>query len=377
MSRDGRVQQRAPVLSGSDGTGRATECGATDFTRPPLEGVPAAWEDVLWVPCEHIHLARISLPLSSHAGRLKALPFAFEPLLAEPLDNVHVALGPALAGTDYVAAALSRQVMQAFAERAGKTAKLVPDVLMLPIPPPETWHAGEIARRVLVRTPDGAGFACSKEAFGAFHEAAGRPVCRLMFGSADELSGRLSAPALGWPIQAALLDLRQGDFSAGKKAEGSRARLQMQLAAATLATFTFALGAEAWILQGAADQQRARLSAELAARFPGLPQTEGAPETIERLSGGLNEAGDKELITILSAAAAALEPGGGTALQRAEFSARESRLTLSLETGSVEALYDYVGRLETAGLPASVENVEAIAGGAEGLVSISAMGGLP
>lgn len=377
MSQDGKVQQRAPVPGVSEGPGLVADSSMADFTLPPSDAPAAAMEGVLWVPSERVHLARVTLPLARHTGRLKALPFAFEPLLAEPLEDVHVALGPAIAGADYVAAALSRQTMQAYADRAGKAAKLVPDVFMLPVPPQETWNTGEIAQRVLVRTPDGAGFACSKEAFGDFYVAGGRPPCRLMFGSSDGLPGMMSEPVVAWPGQAALLDLRQGVFAAGRQAQKSRVVLQMQTAAAALAIFTFAIGAEVWVVQGAADRHSARLSADFAAKFPGLPATDGAPETIERLSAGITQANESGFVAVLSDAAAAFEPDGGLALQRAEFSARESRLVLSLEAGSVEGLYDYVGRLETGGLIASVENVETIPGGAEGLVSIPAAQGAP
>jgi general secretion pathway protein L len=377
MSQHGKVQQQAPVPGVAEGPHLISKSNAADFTVPPPDVPSAAMEGVLWVPSERVHIASVNLPLASHAGRLKALPYAIEPLLGEAPEDVHVALGPAVAGADYVAAALSFQTMQAYADRAGKTARLVPDVFMLPVPPPETWNAGEMAQRVLVRTPDGAGFACSKEAFGVFYEAAGRPVCHLMFGAPEGLPGMMSEPEASWTGQTTLLDLRQGAFAAGRQAQESRVVLQIQIAAAALAIFTFATAAEVWVVQGAADQQNERLSADLAAKFPGLPATDGALETIERLSAGLTQANESGFVAVLSIAATAFEPGGGMALQRAEFDARASRLVLSLEAGSVQGLYDYVGRLETSGLVASVENVEAIPGGAEGLVSISAAGGSP
>lgn len=377
MNKHGKVQQQAPVQGDPEGPRLISNSNAADFTVPPPDVPAAAIEGVVWVPSERVHLARVNLPLASHAGRLKALPYAIEPLLGEAPEEVHVALGPALTGADYVAAALSCQTMQAYADRAGTTARLVPDVFMLPVPPPETWNAGEIAQRVLVRTPDGAGFACSKEAFGVFYEAAGRPACHMMFGAPEGLPGMMSEPAAAWTGQDALLDLRQGAFAAGRQAQESRVFLQMQIAAAALAIFTFATAAEAWVVQGAADRHSARLSADLASKFPGLPATDGTPETIERLSAVRNQAKESGFIAVLSIAATAFEPGGEMALQRAEFDARASRLVLSLEAGSVEGLYDYVGRLETSGLVASVENVEAIPGGAEGLVSISAAGGSP
>ncbi len=377
MSKPGKVQRRAASPSVSAGSGGVSGPAEADFTQPPAE-MPAAYSDgILWVPSERVHLARINLPLARSAGRLKALPFAFEPLLGQPLEEMHVALGPEIGGADYVAAAISRQTMQTYADRAGKAARLVPDVFLLPVPPSGAWNAGEIDGRILVRTPDGAGFAASNRAFAAFHEAAGRPECRLMFGSPDGLPAMTRLGPETWPAQPAWLDLRQGTFAAGRQVEAARPVAQAQIAAAVLVLFTVALGAEAWTVSAAADRMSARLSASLAEKFPDAPEGADPAETIESISASFTQTNADGMIAVLSLASGAFDSIGGMALQRADFSAGEARLDLSLEAGSVEALYEYVSRLETEGLLASVANVEAIPGGAEGLVSISAGGGSP
>ncbi len=377
MGKPGKVQRRAASPSVSVGTGVDSGPTAADFTQPPPE-MPAAYsEGILWVPSERVHVARVNLPLAKSAGRLKALPFAFEPLLAQPLEEMHVALGPEIGGAHYVAAAISRQTMQTYADRAAKAARLVPDVFMLPVPPAETWNAGEIDGRILVRTPDGAGFAASNRVFAAFHEAAGRPECSLMFGSPDGLPAIMTGGAKTWPGQTSLVDLRQGIFAAGSEVEAGRPVVQAQIAAAVLVLFTLALGAEAWAISAAADRQSARLSAILAQKYPDVAAGAGPAETIESISASFTQTNADGMLAFLSLAAGAFDSGGGMALQRADFSAGEARLDLSLEAGSAEALYEYVSRLETEGLVASVANVEAIPGGAEGLVSISAGGGSP
>ena len=376
MNRQGKVQD-APGAAGISVDPRpVTEDPAAVFTPPP-EWLAADSAGVLWVPCEQVHLARVNLPLASPARRLKALPFALEPLLGEPLEGVHVALGPGIAGADFVAAAISRTALQRFADQAGKASKLVPDVFMLPIPEAGTWNVCEIGGRILVRTPDGAGFATSCAAFPAFYAAAECPQGQLLFGSPEGLPEMQTGPARPQIALGDLLDLRQGVFAAGGKAQNVPSALQLKIAAGVLAVFTLSLAGEAWTIRAEAARHRALLSAGLEAKYPALAETADPAAAIRRLSSDLSLSGDGGLIEVLSAAASALPPDGETALRTADFSAPDARLVLALEAGSVEGLYDYVRRLEAGGQVASVTTIEAVAGGVSGVVSVDVARGAP
>ena len=59
-----------------------------------------------------LHVLRAALPLPSHRQRLAAAGFAIEDLIAEPLEDTHVALGPEVAPGEYLVVAVSHRDME-------------------------------------------------------------------------------------------------------------------------------------------------------------------------------------------------------------------------------------------------------------------------
>ena len=85
-------------------------------------------------------LLAVDLPLAS-ARQRAALPFAIEDRIAEPIDDVHVALGDEIAPRRYLAGVVRHDDAAGWTElaEAGARAAMVPDVLALPIAGAGDW----------------------------------------------------------------------------------------------------------------------------------------------------------------------------------------------------------------------------------------------
>lgn len=126
----------------------------------------AAWAGqrrvTLVAPGEALLLTRARVPGRSRALRLKALPYALEDALIEPVEELHFAVaGEAVA-------VLRHELLQgwlASCREAGLAlAAVVPDVLCLPYGE-DAWSALADGGRVVLRSGPHAGFACEREAF--------------------------------------------------------------------------------------------------------------------------------------------------------------------------------------------------------------------
>jgi general secretion pathway protein L len=100
-------------------------------------------------------------------------------------------------------------------------AAIMPDALALPVPGAGRWNVRrESDGRILVRTPEGSGFAAMEALFVALWTAAGKPTC-------DEVADTEE----GIPI---VLDLRQGDFARPRQGLSATGRRVAIVAAAGL-----------------------------------------------------------------------------------------------------------------------------------------------
>lgn len=152
---------------------------------------------VVLVRSEHVLILAAQLPpIASLARRRAALPFAIEERIAEPLDQVHVALGEEIAPGIYLAGVVRHDLMQQWVARlelAGlRHASLVPDALALPRPGPGRWAVDLAAERACVRAADGTGFAMAVHLLEQAWTAAGQPEC-IAYG--DPLPLEMQAPA--------------------------------------------------------------------------------------------------------------------------------------------------------------------------------------
>ena len=229
--------------------------------------------DAVALPTEFVHVLRAALPLPSHRQRLAAAGFAIEDLIAEPLEDTHVALGPEVAPGEYLVVAVSHRDMEGWAAQTPPGRRLVPDVLGLPIPAKGCCSVREADGRVLVRRADGTGYATRAAMLEAFWRADGAPQVVLYGGELPD-SIPVGVPGLlppGAPGAAGQFDLLQGIHArraAAPRAWGIRLAAVVLLA---LAAHVAILGADTVALKRTAAAREAALRSAIAARVPALP----------------------------------------------------------------------------------------------------------
>lgn len=127
--------------------------------------LPADTSLTLVVPGEDVLLSSVDIPPVRQATRRRqAVRFALEDRLAQPIDELHIAIGPRTPGGEFPAAIAAHDCMEAWlaaiGERAPQVVAIVPDYLCLSLP-----HEGEAALylggdRALVRIGPFRGFSC-------------------------------------------------------------------------------------------------------------------------------------------------------------------------------------------------------------------------
>lgn len=233
--------------------------------------------DAVALPTEFVHLLRAALPLPSHRQRQAAAGFAIEDLIAEPLEDTHIALGPEVAPGEYLVVAVSHRDMEGWAAQTPPGRRLVPDVLGLPIPAKGCCSVRESDGRVLVRRADGTGYATRIGLLEAFWRADGAPQVVLYGGELPDsipvgVPGLLPPGATGTSGQFDLLQGVHARRSAAPRAWRTRLAAVVALA---LAAHLAILGADTLALERTAGAREAALRSAIAARVPALP--EGLP----------------------------------------------------------------------------------------------------
>jgi general secretion pathway protein L len=146
---------------------------------PVLNWRKAAPGQVVPVPSEAMLILGLTLPPLSAHQRTAAALFAAEPLLAQPLEEMQVVLGPQLGpepAAQWLAVFMTKTAFQALMQaHSGSKSKLVPDALLLPRPPEGQWSVARLDTRFLARLPDGTGFAADETGFRAVWAQSGRP----------------------------------------------------------------------------------------------------------------------------------------------------------------------------------------------------------
>jgi general secretion pathway protein L len=258
----------------------------------------------LLVPTEQVLLLTVDLPLKSHARRIAALPFAIEDRIADPVESVHIALGAVQADGRYLIGVVRHEVMErwvatAEAEGLGR-ATMLPDALMVMAQAGDKWAVDLEQGRALVRTPDGAGFACPQSLLRPAWEAAGRPPVHA-YGEALDPDMQVSASRIEHAnlIAGYDLDLRQGRYARRAAPLNNVWRRLGWVALIGAAAHMLIATADTVMLRVIADRRAAETQALVASMggAPGgniadmLPQTGGAPQIflplLSRISAAL------------------------------------------------------------------------------------------
>lgn len=332
-----------------------------DDVVPAAQG-GTAFRDLLLVPTEQVLILSVPLPLPSQTRRLAALPFAIEDRIADRIDSVHLALGQrplglAAEGGDWLAAVVDPAVMNGWvlaAEEAGLgDAAIMPDALALPIPEAGRWNVQRIGLRILVRLPDGTGFAGLEPLFLSIWTAAGKPPCDEVF------------PA---DMTSIALDLRQGIFARPRQGLSATARRVVLVAAAGLLAHGAIATADTLTLRSIAAKRGAELIAQLDTSAPGR-FTGTDPHEAADIAAGILPAGGSAppgvLLPLLTRASTALAPFGGTVTIRSmRFDEAGRSIHFDLDMADPGASAGIVSALRQAGLHGRIDGTSLIVTGA-------------
>ncbi|QYF85950.1 type II secretion system protein GspL [Brevundimonas sp. PAMC22021] len=341
------------------------------------------------VPSEDVLVLAVDLPFASRRQREAAAPFAVEGLIAQPLDQVHVALGMEIAPSRHLCGVVRLDVMARWTALLDQAdldqVVLTPDALMLATPPTGAWRLVIDDGRALVRTDDGAGFAIDLQGLSAAWQIAGRPrllpagdpLPELMREGVDDSTFELSTsgkPLLVTPP----LDLRQGAFTGRRARPASLARTLSLIAAAAVAAHLAILVADTVALDRSADREEAETRRLLAARAPGAESEPDLAAAVDRVAPEVSAATGGPFISTLSRVSGAL-PGTRTSFRAITYAPAQP-LKLAVSAPDAAALDAAVRALNQTGLQAT-PRIDAVTGGAgaglNAAVSVAQRGGQP
>ena len=338
---------------------------------PVVVETSAVGPAVALVPTEDVLLLAVDLPLANASQRRAALPFAVEDRIAEPLDAVHIVLGPALQGQTYLAAVVRHDTMAGWVDALAAAdlghARIVPDALALPVPPAGSWNVAHDAGRIVVRTDIGTGFAAAAARFAAVWAAGGSLPC-IVLGSPLPLDLPLATMADSAPdfarLSGAVLDLRTGPYALPTRVVSPVLRRAASIVGLGLLAHTVLLAADAHALSRQAEARRVTTEALVRQVLPGTPLS----ADLDRLLPGAGSHG--ALLPLLARAAAALAPVGGLTWHRLAWSAPDRSLTLGVEADDIGGLQRAQSALAAGGLVPTSGAVTAGQGRADGDLTV-------
>ena len=355
----------------------AIRSGALEFDGRGTAGLPGggAGRDVVLVPSEDVLLVAVNLPLSSPRQRMEAAPFAVEGMLAEPLSQTHVALGPEIEAKHYLVGVVNSQKLAAWGGLLTGTpfsaARLGPDGRARPRPPEGTWAVFSSDGRALVRRSDGSGFAVRSALLAAAWRIAGCPAVRAW---GDPPPGELLAEAAGaFPETAppdplaAQFDLRRGGFAGSRFRASGFLRQAGWIAGIGAILLGSIWTADTLALARLAEQRREAARTLLQDVVPGgIPPGMDIAGQLARLLPG-NEARPKgRFLPLLSSVSAALgAQADQVSVQNLSYDAAERHMNLELSAGDLAALQRVQATLDGAGIQATSGAATAENGGAQ------------
>lgn len=349
------------------------------------------------VPSHEVRLTEVALPSRRRRQALAALPYNIEDELAEDVDQCHIAHRLVGAGAGALVAVVARDRMDEWLTSltgAGiRAAVMTPDLFLLPVPE-QGWSLLLEGGRVLVRKANGTGFELEADNAAVVLAGGGDaseplPVAVYADPDADDpsepslpawlqtgalqperagrASDRLVAFAGGYRADS-VINLLQGRY---RQRERSAARWRVWRPAAALALFWLGLqSALTWTQIDAAVERREAVERETEEVFrQALPEVTRIQDvraqaelTLEQLRGGGVGEGS-ELLPLLESAAPIVAGYPDATVTRMTF--RDRRLTLDLTLPTLQSVEDLRGKLQSAGLNATVET----AGTRDGVVS--------
>ncbi|MEM8654289.1 MAG: type II secretion system protein GspL [Pseudomonadota bacterium] len=317
------------------------------------------------IPGAAVLLFPLDLPLKSDRKRRVAARFAAEPLLATPLDQTHVAVGPVLHGPAHLCAAINRTSEYLNTVPAGA---LLPDLCAVPLPVTKAaWGIWCSLSAVYVRTSDGSGCVISADAFGDVWRAFDRPRLELWHGTPPDdvrIAQHHKTPP---PVDAAVCDL---DLALDRSPQHKLLRAHLGFIVAVSAFASIAhlavLRADAYVLDREAKDRAAALVDHASAR--GLPLDLGLPAETSTAalarraaSGGAPD----PFLRLIARTGAALAGTGDVSFRDLRFDASVGTLTVLVSAPDLAILQQTENALRAGGLTVTSGAASTGASGAE------------
>ena len=329
-----------------------------------------------YIDSEHVLLMKVSLPKMAAAQRRAAVAFAIEDLIAQPLDQVHVVLGPESSGMgnagSWLVAVVSNAMMaETIAAHPGMTGVLVPDVLALQVPDAGNWSVLAQNNRILVRLADHSGFATTPAMLPVLWAAGGSPRLVVLGGELPaDLPVAATAQLAAAPDYKMLgIDLRSGRFArAGAGWPKGVRRVAIVLALAVFGHLAL-LGLDVIGLGRIAATKDAALRLALDAK--GQPSTGDLDAALTAALSLSQSATSGDFLQFLAQAFGAVaDQTGQVQIKDLRFVEAQNTLTLTVEAPDLAALQTVETALVDAGLQVDTGAATTADGAAEAQMTL-------
>ena len=337
---------------------------------------------IVLVQSEQVLILAVELPpMAGLARRRAALPFALEDRIAEPVEDVHVALGAQIARNLHLAAVVRHDLMRrwvALLKAAGlEQAALVPDCMALPVPGAGTWSVDMAGQRAVVRLEDHTGFAMPLDLLEPTWQSAGTPAC-VAYGDPlppDLHAGEaiLESAPLAERLMAPDIDLRQGIYAAPRKAIDPLWKRVATVAAIGALAHAAIAAADTMVLSNMADAREAQVRQLAQNVAPSLTLGPDLSTLVADMGPAQSGAAPSQFLALVSTAGAAFAKANVPVTWRSvSYDKAGETLSLEIETNDAAGLQRVASALGEAGMDVRPGAVAMVEGRAVGSFAISA-----
>ena len=349
------------------------ETAQANIVHPPL--VPP--KGVIFVPTEAALLLNVTLPKMAASQRRAAVQFAIEDQIAQPLDMVHVVLGPKVQddGTSahWLVAVISNAAMDGHIKaQPADAGVMLLDVLALQVPAKDEWTVLEADGRVLVRLPDWSGFATTPAMLPLFWKAGGSPKIVLLGGVLPDDVAVAALSALNTVPDPGVLkfDLRSASFGRPGAGWPRGARAMAAVLAVAVGGHLALLGLDVVGLQRIVSAHEAALSQALTAA--GQTAAGDVEATLTTVLASQSQPAVSDFLPLLAQSFGAISAQSGQLqIRDLRYAEAQNALTLTIEASDLAALQAAETAFEAAGLQVTAGAATTKDGAAEAQMTLS------
>lgn len=331
----------------------------------------------LLVPTEDVLLLTVELPKTTLRKRLAILPFAIEHRLAEPILELHIALGRELTAGTFLAGIVGRRMMDVWLQNAFvldvTRCRIVPDLFVLPEPPAGSWSVQVDGERALVRTANGCGFALPLPLLAAAWNAEGSPPLKSYGDALPEPFSCNTEEVLHLPHTnfTDALDLRQGDYASDhSRISPAWTRVATIIAAGAMAHAAL-LVADIAALRSILGERQNEARATLEHMTPGIAYGGDPGADLARLLNAGRGAEASTFLPLLAESSGVLSQSSESfALRGLDYNATDGSMNINVETANLVSLQTLEAALSSAGFDVAGGAATVANGGAQARLTI-------